>query len=153
MTDRHEARDTSHVVQRLVGYMAGGDAKGNFAIALVLRLASVIALVLIPFFTGQAVNAVAAGDSDDLAAWCIAAIVAGVIFLVVGIVAERLFARLASDGTYKLQCDLSQHLQTLSLTFFDRQPVGELMSRATNDLESVALFFEDAVSRLLRCFW
>jgi len=38
---------------------------------------------------------------------------------------------------YALRRDLFEHLQTLSLSFFDRQPHGELMSRLTNDIEAI----------------
>jgi ABC-type multidrug transport system fused ATPase/permease subunit len=41
-------------------------------------------------------------------------------------------------------------MQTLSLSFFDRQPLGELMSRVTNDTEAVSLFYESAVAPLIR---
>jgi ABC-type multidrug transport system fused ATPase/permease subunit len=142
--------DKRDVVNRLLGYMVRGAGQTNFALAVSLRLVSVVALVLVPLFVGQAVNAAADSDSGELAGWSIAALIAGGVFLLLGIPAERLFAKSASSGTFRLQCDLSEHMQSLSLTFFDRQPVGELMSRVTNDLESIALFFEDAVSRLLR---
>ncbi len=42
------------------------------------------------------------------------------------------------------------HMQTLSLTFFDRQPIGELMSRLTNDTEVISLFYESAVAQIIR---
>ena len=35
-----------------------------------------------------------------------------------------------------------EHTQTLSLRFFDRQPIGDLMSRITNDLDSVGQLFD-----------
>jgi len=38
---------------------------------------------------------------------------------------------------YELRNDFFGHLQTLSLTFFDRQKTGDLMARATNDLNAV----------------
>ncbi len=41
-------------------------------------------------------------------------------------------------------------MQTLSMGFFYRTPVGELLSRVTNDAEAVALFFESAVGQLVR---
>ncbi|MFL7837291.1 MAG: ABC transporter transmembrane domain-containing protein [Candidatus Promineifilaceae bacterium] len=43
--------------------------------------------------------------------------------------------------------------QTLSLNFFDHQPVGQLMSRVTNDSEAVALFYESAVAQILRAIF
>ena len=42
-------------------------------------------------------------------------------------------------------------MQTLSLSFFDRHPLGELISRVTNDSDAVArMFFESAVTRMIR---
>jgi ATP-binding cassette subfamily B protein len=57
---------------------------------------------------------------------------------------------MATKGLQKLQTHLFSHMQTLSLTFFDRQPIGELMSRITNDTEVVSLFYEQAVSPIIR---
>jgi ATP-binding cassette subfamily B protein len=50
-------------------------------------------------------------------------------------------ARVVQRAMRRLRRDLFEHLQTLSLSFFDRHPHGELMSRLTNDL--------DAISRVL----
>lgn len=36
-----------------------------------------------------------------------------------------------------LRRDLFEHLQTLSLRFFDRHPTGDLMSRLTNDIDAI----------------
>jgi hypothetical protein len=41
-------------------------------------------------------------------------------------------------------------MQGLSLDFFDRRPVGQLLSRVTNDTEAVATFNENAVSQIMR---
>jgi len=38
---------------------------------------------------------------------------------------------------YDLRVQLFAHLQTLSLTFFDRNPVGRLMTRITNDIDAL----------------
>jgi ATP-binding cassette subfamily B multidrug efflux pump len=50
-------------------------------------------------------------------------------------------ATVAQKAVRSLRKDLFEHLQTLSLSFFDRHPHGQLMSRLTNDL--------DAISRVL----
>ncbi len=78
------------------------------------------------------------------------AVIAGVIYLGMTFFTERLFADMATKGLQKLQTRLFSHMQTLSLTFFDRQPIGELMSRITNDTEVVSLFYEQAVSPIIR---
>ena len=105
-----------------------------------------------PFLTGQAINVVSDpnGTIAALQRWVVIAVIAGVVYLVMTFFAERLFADMATKGLQKLQTRLFSHMQTLSLTFFDRQPIGELMSRITNDTEVVSLFYEQAVSPIIR---
>ena len=43
---------------------------------------------------------------------------------------------------YRLRREVFEHTQSLSLRFFDRQPIGDLMSRISNDLDSVNQFFD-----------
>jgi ABC-type multidrug transport system fused ATPase/permease subunit len=54
----------------------------------------------------------------------------------------RTLAVAAQDAMYRLRKDVFEHTQTLSLRFFDRQPIGDLMSRITNDLDSVGQLFD-----------
>ncbi len=144
--------DSSKIVKRLLGYMTGRKDRGRFVLALVIRLFSVLALITIPFFTGEAINVVSDpnGSVVDLQRWALFTISAGVVFFLLSGVAEWMFAKLATYGLYNLQVDLIKHLQRLSLSFFDRQPIGELMSRVTNDTEMVSLFYETAVAQIIR---
>jgi ATP-binding cassette subfamily B multidrug efflux pump len=45
--------------------------------------------------------------------------------------------------------DLFEHLQLLSLRFFDRQPHGELMSRLTNDIDAINRALSQSVTQLV----
>ncbi len=45
--------------------------------------------------------------------------------------------------------DLFQHLQTLPLVFFDRNPAGELMSRLTNDIDAINQAVSQNVTSLI----
>ena len=47
-----------------------------------------------------------------------------------------------------LRRDLFEHLQTLSLAFFDRQPSGELMSRLTNDIDAINRVLSQSIVEL-----
>ena len=139
------------VLGRIMTYMAGGESRGRFIVAVILRSVGLIGLILMPWLTGQAINvATAGGPSGTLAMWCLAAIFAGLFYIALSYVAERQFADLATHGLEKLQTHLFNHMQTLSLSFFDRQPIGELLSRVTNDSEAVARFYESAASQIIR---
>lgn len=49
-----------------------------------------------------------------------------------------------------LRQHLYEHIQTLSLSFFDRMPTGVLMSRITNDVNQIQGAVSDAVTGLLK---
>ncbi|MDX1436774.1 MAG: ABC transporter transmembrane domain-containing protein, partial [Anaerolineales bacterium] len=145
--------DTGLIIRRLLGYMAGGSARGRFALGVIMRIIALAGLSVIPFLTGQAINIISespGGTVDELQFWVFLALIAGTIYLVVSLFTERVFGSLATQATYKLQVDLFSHMQSLSLSFFDRQGRGELMSRLTNDTEVISLFYESAVTQIIR---
>jgi ABC-type multidrug transport system fused ATPase/permease subunit len=145
-------KDTSHIAARLIGAMAGGRHKGPFVAALALLVVAILALVFLPFAAGEAINTVSApdGTTATLNRWVLVGLIAGAVYIVTSFFANRMVARLATDATCALQTGLSDHLQTLSLSFFDSRPIGELISNVTNDVEAIARFFETAVAQLLR---
>jgi ATP-binding cassette subfamily B multidrug efflux pump len=53
------------------------------------------------------------------------------------IASERLMAQLSQQALKGIRADLFNHLQSLSLSFYDRNPAGELMSRLTNDIDAI----------------
>ena len=48
--------------------------------------------------------------------------------------------RVSLGVEYDLRNRMYEHLQSLELAFFDQQQTGQLMSRATVDLQSVRFF-------------
>ena len=61
---------------------------------------------------------------------------------------SAIMVQLAQRGTNRLRKDLFDHLQTLPLSYFDRHPHGELMSRFTNDADNVQMAMEQSVVSL-----
>ncbi len=51
---------------------------------------------------------------------------------------------------YDIRMKLLRHVQSLSLSFFDKNPVGRLVTRATNDVEVLHEMFTSIVIMLLR---
>jgi len=144
---------TGAVLRRLTAYMSSGDSTGKFVLGIILRFVALLALVTLPFITGQAMNVINdGGATDELWQWVIYGVIAGLIFLIMSFVADRTFASLATKALYRLQTELFSNLQTLSMSFFYKTPVGELISRVTNDAEVVASYYEQAVAQLIRAF-
>jgi ABC-type multidrug transport system fused ATPase/permease subunit len=105
-----------------------------------LAAAAMVMTVAIPWLTGQGVDAIRADDEGDLKRY--GALIAAAGFLRLGLtVARRMIAGRVSLGIeYDLRTAVYDHLQSLELAFFDRQQTGQLMSRATVDLQSVRFF-------------
>jgi ATP-binding cassette subfamily B protein len=111
-------------------------------VSLLLAGAAIGFTVAIPYLTGQAVNAVRPDHHDRSALIAIAIAIGGAALLRLAFtVARRLVAGRVSLGVeYDLRQRMYEHLQRLELGFFDRQQTGQLMSRATVDLQAVRFF-------------
>jgi ATP-binding cassette subfamily B protein len=108
--------------------------------SMVLAALAMVATVAIPWLTGRAIDQVRQGDRADLELIAVAVAVAGILRLALT-VARRLIAGQVSLGVeVDLRQGMYEHLQSLELGFFDRQQTGQLMSRATVDLQSVRFF-------------
>jgi ABC-type multidrug transport system fused ATPase/permease subunit len=95
--------------------------------------------VLIPYLVGRTVDDIGK-EGANLWPLAIAVAAAGVLRLLFS-VARRIVAGTVSLGVeYDLRNRMYQHLQSLELAFFDGQQTGQLMSRATVDLQSVRFF-------------
>ena len=61
---------------------------------------------------------------------------------------SAVMVRLAQRGVNRLRKDLFDKLQALPLSYFDKHPHGELMSRFTNDADNVQMALEQSVVSL-----
>jgi len=66
--------------------------------------------------------------------------------------ANYLVAGVSQKALRTLRRDLFEHLQTLSLRFFDRHSHGDLMSRLTNDIDAVNRVVSQNVTQLIASF-
>src|SRR5947208_463057 len=65
---------------------------------------------------------------------------AGLVRVALSVPRRLIAGRVSLAVEYDLRNRLYAHLQSLELGFFDRQQVGQLMSRATVDLQSIRFF-------------
>ncbi len=123
---------------RLLGFLR--PYRGGAILSIVLAAFAMGITVLIPYLTGRGVNAVDRGDRGDLRLYAGLILAAALVRLALS-VSRRLVAGRVSLG---IELDLRNlmyaHLQGLELGFFARQQTGQLMSRATVDLQAVRFF-------------
>jgi ATP-binding cassette subfamily B protein len=101
----------------------------------------------IPRLTGQAVDQALAGQTQALMMTAIIIGGAGLVRSVFSYFQTYLAEFLSQKVAYDLRNQLYNRIQKLSYAFHDRSQTGQLMSRATSDVEGVHMFVSFALLR------
>jgi len=96
--------------------------------------------VLIPWLIGQAVNAIQASNETELLWFTGAILAAAVLRLVLTVIRRIIAGKVSLAVEFDLRQKVYDHLMKLELAFFDRNQTGQLMSRATVDLQAIRFF-------------
>ena len=114
--------------------------------ALVLLLIEGLLQLVGPLLTRQVID-VALPAHDYPAVWQAAAIFVGALLAQFGVDYGQmvLTSLLGQRAMHDLRRELFDHLQRLSITFFDGNPVGRLVTRVTSDVESLNELFTAGV--------
>ncbi|PZS00174.1 MAG: antibiotic ABC transporter ATP-binding protein [Candidatus Chloroheliales bacterium] len=124
------------LMSRLMHYLA--PYKGKVALAFVLILGVSVADIVPPYLTKVAIDSyILPGKLDAL--WEVLALY---LFALVASFLLRygqtyLMQLVGQRVMYDLRLEIFTHLQNQSLQYFDRTPVGKLMSRLTNDVDAL----------------
>ncbi len=108
--------------------------------SLVFAWAAMVLTVAIPWLVGRTVNAIEAGDRSPILPLAAALVGAGVLRLGLTVVRRLIAGKVSLAVEFDLRNRVYAHLQALELAFFDAQQTGQLMSRATVDLQSIRFF-------------
>jgi ABC-type multidrug transport system fused ATPase/permease subunit len=106
----------------------------------VLATAAIVATVAIPYLSGVAVDAIHDHHRGRLVDLALLVVAAGLARLAVSAGRRLIAGRVSLGVEYDLRNLMFRHLQSLELAFFDGQQTGQLMSRATVDLQSIRFF-------------
>jgi ABC-type multidrug transport system fused ATPase/permease subunit len=126
------------IFRRLLGFLR--PYRRAVVVSFALAFGTIGATVLIPYLTGRAIDAIRVHHRHTLIMWAIAIAVAGVARLALSVSRRVVAGRVSLGVELDLRNRLYGQLQRLELSFFDRQQTGQLMSRATVDLQAVRFF-------------
>ena len=131
-----KAGDPRGALLRLVLYLS--PYKATLALVMVFVLAYILLGLLEPYLIGRAIDEyISVRQIDGLAPLALLLLTAYVLDNGFQAASNWLMARLSQDALRRLRHDLFEHLQKLSIRFFDSHTAGELMSRLTNDIEAI----------------
>ena len=136
------------IMRRLLTYVL--RSKGRLGLALILILISVLLGAFLPVLMSNAIDIIGGqGTMGELLRVAIMIVVAALLLWLTAWQGNRQLQRTAQDALYKLRTELFDHIQTLSINFYDRRPIGELMSSVTNDIDTIDNFFSRSLSQAL----
>jgi ABC-type multidrug transport system fused ATPase/permease subunit len=133
-----EATNTRTFV-RLLGFLR--PYRWSLAVSILLAAASQGASIALVLVTGRVIDE-AVRPRDRGALWTFVALVLAIGLVKAALMVGRRFisGRQALGVEFDMRNELYAHLLRLSFGFYDRHQTGQLMSRATVDLQSVRFF-------------
>jgi len=124
---------------RLLGFLK--PYKWSLVVSIVLAVASQAAAVAIAFITGSGLDhALRAGDPGTIWRYGLAILAFGLVRSLLMMGRRLISGRQALGVEFDLRNAMYAKLQRLSFRFYDRHQTGQLMSRATVDLQAVRFF-------------
>ena len=144
-----KAKDPRGALRRILSYLS--DYRAHLIAVIAMTIVSTLLSLAGPYLTGVAIDKfIMAGDRAGLIR--IVLLLAGTYLAgtVVDAAAGWIMAIISQRSLMKLRKELFEHMQTLSLGFFDRRPAGDLMSRLTNDVDAIGSALAQNVTQLIR---
>lgn len=131
-----KARDPRRALLRLATYFK--PFKVALVIVLFLVLISTGLSLIGPYLMGRAIDGfIANKDPGGLAVIAVGMLIVFLLGNLVDAASGWITASISQKALKQVRRELFNHLQTLRLSFFDSHPVGELMSRLTNDIDAI----------------
>lgn len=97
-----------------------------------------VAAVLIPLLIRTIIDKAVAGDRSEVLVPLVGLLLLAYLIKVIGILVRKVFAAKAGIATEsKLRSHLYDHVHNLDVSYHEMTPVGQLMSRASSDLQHV----------------
>lgn len=134
----------SHLMKRLLGYVKPYTKYVVLAILFNLVVAGLGPLR--PYLTKIAIDDYIANSDYNGLMWISIALFGSLIFQAAMQYLLTYYTQyMGQKIIYDLRQRIFKHLQKLSLRFFDKQPIGRLVTRVTNDVESLNELFSSGI--------
>ncbi len=154
-----KSKDFKGTILRLMAYMA--EFKWQMMVVLIFALASTVFSIVGPKLLGR----VTAKLFDGLVAWMGGlglltdfVYIRNMILLLVGLyllsagfafVQNYIMAGISMKVTYRLRRDISEKMNRLPLGYYDKLSHGEVLSRITNDVDTVSQTLSQSLSQIV----
>jgi len=123
----------------------------GLALSFLCLAISAVAGLIIPKILGQGIDtAVKSGLKSSVVIAGIQIVIISVITALSGYGNRFLSQVVAQKISYDMRNDLYTHLQKMSFAYYDRAQTGEIMSRATVDIDAVRMFLAEGFLNIIQ---
>jgi ATP-binding cassette subfamily B protein len=131
-----KAKNPRHALTRLTMYLS--PYKITLVFVLIFVLAYILLQLVEPYLIGRAIDKfISTKQISGLSSLAILLLAVYFFDNSFQAVSSWLMARISQDALRRLRRDLFEHIQQLTIAFFDQHTAGELMSRLTNDIDAI----------------
>jgi len=154
-----KAKDSKKTIQKLVIYLS--PHKVSFIFALSLAMFSTVFSVVGPRLLGRVTTSLVDGvlafhfgtglltNFPYMLVIIIWLIVLYIVSFIFSSAQGIIMARLSMKVTYKLRTEISEKMHKLPINYYDTRPHGEILSRITNDVDTMSQTLNQSLSQLV----
>lgn len=149
MSAVEKAKNPRGALRRLLGYI--GPHRKHLALVSILTVAGTILSLAGPILMGIAIDQyIIPRNWGGLLGISLLLVAIYILGSAIDMAAGWIMAIVSQRSLKNLRRDLFEHTQTLSLSFFDSMPSGDLMSRLTNDVDAIGALLAQNITELIR---
>ena len=161
MKRRPRLQDPGKVIKRLLGYLKGYRVRFILVLICIVvsAAASAISAMFIQIVIDNYITPLLGSNNPDFTDLLKMLLIMGVIFIIgalSGLAYNRIMVTISQGIQKKIRDELFSHMQTLPIKYFDTHSHGDIMSRYTNDIDtlrqmmsmSLPMMFSSAVTIL-----
>ncbi len=137
----------NRVVVRLPKYLA--PVKGWITVGVFGMILGALAQLALPYLVGMGTNYIARGDINGLTITAILIVLASLGMWAGRYTETKYLAYAGQSVILRLRTEMFEQLQRLSMSFFDRNQAGKLMSRVQNDAQELQELLTQGIFTLI----
>jgi ATP-binding cassette subfamily B multidrug efflux pump len=148
--EKVQAHNLKDSLKKLFVYL--GPHRVALMLAAILAVGSTAANIFGPLLLGRAITLLAQGSPIDLVRiGQLAALTLGLYLLsaLLSYVQSWIMAGIATNITYSFRREISEKINRLPLQYFDATPAGEVLSRLTNDVDTVNQTLSQSLTQVI----
>ncbi|MCD1147703.1 ABC transporter ATP-binding protein/permease [Peptoniphilus sp. KCTC 25270] len=151
------SKESLDIVKRLMSYLK--EDKIFVFLAIFFTAASTIFDIFTPWILGLGVtsifNSITNGTGIDYSYLIRIILILGALYITSSLfllLRGRMLVKATQNMTYRLREDLSRKVKKLPLSYLDQHKVGDLLSRMTNDMDSIGNNMRQNIAQIISAF-